>query len=198
MKPQILKLTILLSFIFLVNNQAQALCIGCGCQKAYKTCMSRETDDPGCKTLPCGKEECQESRSACHGPGIKIMIGSFNWVVYSPLQANRGKGPDTYGTLLLDWQVFLKSQLYPVLEKKLQSALPIVEKAEKGIKLTESDLDIIASIGAIEISREEVEMLVCTESEGKFPWLQVALGFAIGLIICFLLTVFRRKKQLEN
>jgi len=69
--------------LFFVSSVSKALCIGCGCSKAYKACVEafenndeniyRDNGD-GTWTVLQTYAECKQSRRDCHGNGIRIEL----------------------------------------------------------------------------------------------------------------------------
>lgn len=72
------KSIVLLFLVLFSTNLASALCINCGCNKAYKSCLKKwdEAVEAGGTAIAFNQnpKECKDTQNACHGEGIKLQL----------------------------------------------------------------------------------------------------------------------------
>jgi hypothetical protein len=74
---KLMKFFVLTVILLLMSNVGvYAWCIGCGCEKAYKSCVQKaESVDNAWEHLSTQTvEECKVTRKECHGTGIHIEL----------------------------------------------------------------------------------------------------------------------------
>jgi len=159
-----------------------ALCIGCGCQRAYTKCMSHNVSSDWCLTNPCGEKECKGQRRGCHGTGIRIQLGIAN-----PID------PDFNDVIEIDWERFEDSKLNSNFKDKLTPIMPVIEKAKSGVELTEKDYDAVSNVGNFQINQKDVQLLY--QSNTDFDFLKLFLAFVLGIVSMIIAGRFIKNKD---
>jgi len=122
-------------FFILFSKIAFPLYIGFGCDRAYKSCLDKQT---WCSQWPQNyievalKEYCSEQRSNCHGTGIRIGFGNADGIIGS---TNGGQTLIPYHLMNDAQRSQITSQLQVIINHYLE-----------GIDLTEQELNYIENI----------------------------------------------------